>query len=108
MAERPPIPPEILGAENKYGGLTEAQIAKAYPEILNFCAYLTKGDIELAKDITQKTFEKAIQSNFEERDKSKPTTWLIAIARNIFNDHRRRLRTKSYPDRNPENIVPIE
>jgi RNA polymerase sigma factor (sigma-70 family) len=60
--------------------------------IYGFLAYRV-GDRDLAEDLTQATFERALRawSRFDPRRASE-RTWLLAIARNLLIDHHRRQR----------------
>lgn len=48
------------------------------------------GDRHLAEEITQETFFRAFSSLSSFRGESDEATWLCAIARNLFNDEKRR------------------
>lgn len=52
--------------------------------------YFLVGDDELAKDLTQETFLKAMQSTQQYRGQASEKTWLTKIARNCVYDHFRR------------------
>ena len=58
--------------------------------------YFLVGDDELAKDLTQETFLKAINSNTQFRGQSSEKTWLSKIARNLVYDHFRRKRLMEF------------
>jgi RNA polymerase sigma factor (sigma-70 family) len=74
----------------------QSDFARVYSEhvwpIYGFLAYRV-GDRDLAEDLTQATFERALRawSRFDPRRASQ-RTWLLAIARNLLIDHHRRER----------------
>jgi RNA polymerase sigma factor (sigma-70 family) len=71
----------------------QSDFARVYSEhvwpIYGFLAYRI-GDPDLAEDLTQATFERALRawSRFDPRRASE-RTWLLAIARNLLIDHYR-------------------
>jgi RNA polymerase sigma-70 factor (ECF subfamily) len=74
----------------------KSDFARVYNEhvwpIYGFLAYRV-GDRDLAEDLTQATFERALRawSRFDPRRASE-RTWLLTIARNLLIDHHRRER----------------
>lgn len=76
----------------------QSDFARVYSEhvwpIYGFLAYRV-GDRDLAEDLTQATFERALRawSRFDPRRASE-RTWLLAIARNLLIDHHRRERNR--------------
>lgn len=75
----------------------DSDFARVYGEqvwrVYGFVAYRV-GDRESAEDLTQATFERALRawSRFDPRRGSE-RTWLLAIARNLLIDYRRRDRS---------------
>src|SRR5438552_2740510 len=75
----------------------QSDFARVYTEhvwrVYGFLAYRAR-DRELAEDLTQMTFERALRawSRFDPRRASE-ITWLLAIARNLLVDHHRRDRS---------------
>ena len=61
-----------------------------YSEAIYQFIYFLVGDDELAKDLTQETFEKAIKNVSSFRQDASDKTWLTKIARNVVYDHFRR------------------
>jgi RNA polymerase sigma-70 factor (ECF subfamily) len=76
-----------------------SDFARVYDEhvwrVYGFISYRI-GDRDLAEDLTQATFERALRawSRFDPR-KASERTWLLAIARNLTIDHHRRDRSGS-------------
>src|SRR5436305_2547250 len=74
----------------------QSDFARAYTEhvwrVYGFLAYRAR-DRELAEDLTQATFERALRawSRFDPRRASE-RTWLMAIAHNLLIDYHRRSR----------------
>jgi RNA polymerase sigma-70 factor, ECF subfamily len=74
------------------------EFARVYEEhiwhVYGFFAYRVR-DRDLAEDLTQLTFERALRawSRFDRR-RGPERTWLLAIARNIMIDHYRRRRSE--------------
>lgn len=63
-----------------------------FPRVYNFFRYRV-GEDALAEDLTSAAFEKAWRSRSQYRqDVSAIGTWLFAIARNVANDHFRRIK----------------
>lgn len=54
-----------------------------YDDVFSYLAYLSR-DKELAKDLTQDTFLKALKSLHKLKDSSKIKGWLFSIARNSY------------------------
>ncbi|MGN7479217.1 RNA polymerase sigma factor [Solibacillus silvestris] len=61
-----------------------------YSENIYQFIYFLVGDEELAKDLTQETFMKAMNSLSQFRGQASERTWLTKIARNLVYDHFRR------------------
>lgn len=59
------------------------------PDIASFLLKLT-GDREVASDLMQETFVRAIRSGADLRELHSPRAWLFRIAANLAHDHRRR------------------
>jgi RNA polymerase sigma-70 factor (ECF subfamily) len=59
------------------------------PDIASFLLKLT-GDREVASDLMQETFVRAIRSSVDARELQSPRAWLFRIAANLAHDHRRR------------------
>lgn len=80
----------------------ETPFARVYEEhvwhVYGFLAYRV-ADRDLVEDLTQTTFERALR-HWPRYDPSKASerTWLLAIARNLLIDHRRRERATPVGD----------
>src|SRR5450755_5198774 len=87
----------------------QSDFARVYSEhvwpIYGFLAYRL-GDRDLAEDLTQATFERALRawSRFDPRRASE-STWLLTIARNLLIDHQRRDRS-AVTDQIDERVLP--
>jgi RNA polymerase sigma factor (sigma-70 family) len=87
----------------------QPEFARVYDEhvwrVYGFLAYRVR-DRETAEDLTQATFERALQawSRFDRR-KASESTWLLAIARNLLIDHLRRDRS-AVTDHIDEHMLP--
>lgn len=83
-------------AESDFAAVYDAHVWSVYA----FLAYRLR-DRELAEDLTQATFERALRAwpRFDPRRASE-RTWLLVIARNLLIDHRRR--------QHPEPVAEIE
>jgi len=68
-----------------------------YMQVYSYCITLTRKQ-ELAEEITQNTFFKALSSRSSFRGESEELTWLISIAKNLFNDEMRRQKRTADPD----------
>lgn len=68
-----------------------------YMQVYSYCITLTRNQ-DLAEEITQNTFFKALSSNSGFRGESEELTWLISIAKNLFNDEMRRQKRITDPD----------
>ncbi|MEG0472676.1 MAG: RNA polymerase sigma factor [Solibacillus sp.] len=66
------------------------QIYITYSESIFQFIYFIVGDEQLAKDLTQETFIKAMQGSHNFRGQASEKTWLIKIARNLAYDYFRR------------------
>jgi RNA polymerase sigma-70 factor, ECF subfamily len=79
----------MTGRQSDFGRVYDEHIWRVYA----FLAYRLR-DHDLAEDLTQATFERALRawSRFDRRRGSE-TTWLLAIARNLLIDHYRRDRS---------------
>lgn len=74
-------------------GLSKLTMAEAYRRYSgDVFGYLAKrsGDLGLAEDLTSETFLRAWKARESFADHGKPVrAWLVTIARNLLNDHRR-------------------
>ena len=78
--------------------LYEAHYMRVFSYTMTLC-----GDRALAEEITQETFFRAFRKSGEYRKESDETTWLCAIAKNLFFDETRRRRvTEPIPEDLPE------
>lgn len=64
-----------------------------YKFLLHLC-----GDGQLAEDILQDTFLKAIENIDSFDGRCKLSSWLCQIAKNLYFDHLRKMKNKSYVD----------
>lgn len=72
-----------------------------YMRVYSFTMTLC-GDQNLAEDVTQETFSRAMSKSASFRNESDEVTWLCAIARNLFLDEKRRqTRTEQMPEEIP-------
>lgn len=75
-----------------------AFVRKAQPEVWRLCAHLS--DRDMADDLTQDTFVRAIGALATYRGEASARTWLLSIARRACADHvRRRVRGRNLLDR---------
>lgn len=67
-----------------------------HKELLRYAARMC-GDGELAQDLVQETFVKALQSGdvFEDLGPSQRRAWLYKVMKNLFYDHYRRAQTEN-------------
>nr|AHF24353.1 RNA polymerase sigma factor, sigma-70 family [uncultured bacterium Contig575] len=75
-----------------------------YMRVFSYMMTLS-GDRHLAEEITQETFFRAFRKLDGFRGESDEVTWLCAIARNLFNDEKRR---QSHAGSMPEDAVSRE
>lgn len=66
-------------------------------DVYSFLAYMVR-DRELAKDLTQETFIKAMKGVNSFRADSSPKTWLLTIARNVALNHNRKIQSEVLVD----------
>jgi RNA polymerase sigma-70 factor (ECF subfamily) len=84
-------------ARHDLASRARSDFSRVYDEhvwrVYGFLAYRVR-DRELAQDLTQATFERALRawSRFDRR-RAAESTWLLAIARNVLIDHHRRERS---------------
>ncbi len=72
-----------------------------YMRVYSFTMTLCR-DQNLAEDVTQETFSRAMSKSASFRNESDEVTWLCAIARNLFLDEKRRqTRTEQMPEEIP-------
>ena len=77
--------------------LYDAYYMRVYSFTMTLC-----GDQNLAEDVTQETFSRAMSKSASFRNESDEVTWLCAIARNLFLDEKRRqTRTEQMPEEIP-------
>ena len=82
---------------------TSDKLYKAcYMQVYSYVMTLTKNK-ESAEEITQETFYRAITTDRAFRGESESTTWLCAIAKNIFIDETRKRKRLAGP---PEESIP--
>ncbi len=75
----------------------DAYYMRVYSFTMTLC-----GDQNLAEDVTQETFSRAMSRSASFRNESDEVTWLCAIARNLFLDEKRRqTRTEQMPEEIP-------
>ena len=75
----------------------DAYYMRVYSFTMTLC-----GDQNLAEDVTQETFSRAMSKSASFRNESDEVTWLCAIARNLFLDEKRRqTRTEQMPEEIP-------
>ena len=60
-----------------------------YMQVYSYCITLTRKQ-DLAEEITQNTFYKALSAKSGFRGESGELTWLLSIAKNLFYDEKRR------------------
>lgn len=66
------------------------QVYREHSEVIFQYIYFLVGQKELAEDLTQETFLKAMQAQHSFREDAGRKTWLTKIARNTVYDHFRR------------------
>jgi RNA polymerase sigma-70 factor (ECF subfamily) len=94
---------EALGRANAVSAEWSALYAEHAPAIARFLAKLT-GDREVAADLTQETFVRAIRARQDGAELRSARAWLFRIATNLAHDHRRRralLRFTPFSGREP-------
>lgn len=70
------------------------KIYKEYFEtVYKYLLYLTHNE-DLAEELTQETFYKAIRKISQFREECKMSTWLIQIAKNLYFDELKKIKTK--------------
>ena len=75
----------------------DAYYMRVYSFTMTLC-----GDQNLAEDVTQETFSRAMSRSASFRNESDEVTWLCSIARNLFLDEKRRqTRTEQMPEEIP-------
>ena len=75
----------------------DAYYMRVYSFTMTLC-----GDQNLAEDVTQETFSRAMSKSASFRNESDEVTWLCAIAKNCFVDEtRRRNKTAPIPEELP-------
>lgn len=80
---------EDLGRANVVGAEWSALYAEHAPAIARFLAKLT-GDREMAAELTQETFVRAMRARPDSAELRSARAWLFRIATNLAHDHRRR------------------
>lgn len=73
-----------------------ARIYEEYSEAVYQFIYFLVGEEELAKDLTQETFLKAMNHFSGFRHDASEKTWLMKIARNLVYDHFRRKKVLKF------------
>ena len=94
---------EAFGCANAVSAEWSALYAEHAPDIARFLAKLT-GDREVAADLTQETFVRAIRARQGGAELRSARAWLFRIAANLAHDHRRRralLRFTPFSGREP-------
>ena len=83
--------------EQAWEKMYDAYYMRVYSFTMTLC-----GDQNLAEDVTQETFSRAMSKSASFRNESDEVTWLCAIARNLFLDEKRRqTRTEQMPEEIP-------
>jgi RNA polymerase sigma-70 factor, ECF subfamily len=72
----------------------DAWIERCYPPVWRYCAMMT--GTELAEELAQDTFERALRALPKFRANASVTTWLIGIARHVCIDRLREDRRRDY------------
>ena len=88
--------------------MTQEQQARMYENcymrVFSYAMTLAK-DRSLAEELTQETFYRAFTKHRDFRGESDETTWLCAIAKNLFTDEmRRQSRFKEMPEEMPDQL----
>ena len=94
---------EAFGCANAVSAEWSALFAEHAPGIARFLAKLT-GDREVAADLTQETFVRAMQARQDSAELRSVRAWLFRIATNLARDHHRRralLRFTPFSGREP-------
>lgn len=77
---------------------TAELVRRTQPEVWRLCARL--GDRDVADDLTQEVYLRALPALARYRQEASVRTWLLQIARHVCADHvRRRTRARSLRDR---------
>lgn len=67
------------------------------------------GNAAVAEELASETFLRALQKPPHDQGACKPSTWLCAIAKNLyFSELRRQKRRVPFPDAAPQDTVPFE
>ena len=84
-------------SEQSWEKMYDAYYMRVYSFTMTLC-----GDKNLAEDVTQEAFSRAMSKSASFRNESDEVTWLCAIARNLFLDEKRRqTRTEQMPEEIP-------
>ncbi len=81
----------LEGDEKAFGDLFNRYKNRLYPYLVSICL-----DKTLAEDIFQETFIKAVEKLPSYRSENKFSSWLFAIARNIFLDRKKSSKEKFF------------
>ena len=76
-----------------------------YMDVYSFIITIVK-NAQLAEELTQETFYRAMKSTF--RGDSKELTWLCAIAKNLCMDVLRKKKTEEYKEEEAESNINVE
>jgi RNA polymerase sigma-70 factor (ECF subfamily) len=77
----------IFEDEGRFRGWYDVAARRLYSYLYGRCG----GDVSLSEELTQQAFLQAIRHRDSYDGRSDPTTWLIAIGRNVLVDHVRRV-----------------
>ena len=93
--------------ESEVRAYMDVNIEKIYElyfmQVYSFVMTLVKNP-DIAEEITQNTFFKAMQSSFKHREEASELTWLCTIAKNLYIDEYRK-RKKSSPFSSSDDIA---
>lgn len=86
------------GDATQVGGLAFEDLVRAHQGFVRaWLRRLTRGDAQLADDLAQDTFLRALRALPGFRGDSHPRTWLARIALNVWHDHLRRSGARPQP-----------
>ena len=85
MSDRPGTLRDVIADPEQFREWYDASLPSVYRYLLSRCGH----DVELAEELTQQTYERAIRHAAGFEGRSDPITWLCAIGRNRLVDHYR-------------------
>ena len=84
----------------------QARLLDAWQDVIYRVCLTELRDVESARDATQETAVRILESLPRFAGRSRPRTWAIGIALNVCREHRRRHPVASLPDEPPMRLSP--